>query len=41
MEKRDSQLEQGQHIKQTRGLFANATQVWLAVDHNTSITSGK
>ena len=41
MEKGNSQLEHGQPMEQTRGLFARATQVWLAVNHNTSITSGE
>ena len=27
-------------MEQTRGFFACATQVWLAVNHNTSVTSG-
>ena len=28
-------------MEQTRGLFSRATQVWLAVNHNTSVTSGE
>ena len=28
-------------MEQTRCLFARATQIWLAVNHNTSITSGE
>ena len=35
MEKRNSQLELGQPMEQTRSLFAHATQVWLAVNHTT------
>ena len=44
MEKRNSQLEHGQPMEQTNGLFSTETQVWLAVihhDHSTSITSGE
>ena len=41
MEKRNSQLEQGQPKEQTKALFAGATQVWLAVNHNTSYTYGE
>ena len=41
MEKRNSQLEHGQPKEQTRGSFAHATQVSLAVNYNTSITSGE
>ena len=37
MEKLNSQLEHGQPMEQTR----HATQVWLAVNNNTSITSGE
>ena len=37
MKKRNSQCEQGQPI----ACFARATQVWLAVNHNISVTSGK
>ena len=40
MEKGNSQLEHGQPMEQTRCCFARATQVLLAVNHNTSITSG-
>ena len=40
MEKRNSQCEDRQPMEQTRGLFACATQVLLAVNHNTSVTSG-
>ena len=35
MEKRNSQLEHGQQ----ETCFACVTRVWLAVNHNTSITS--
>ena len=38
MEKRNSQLEHGQ---QQEACFARVTQVWLAVNYNTSITSGE
>ena len=41
MENRNSQCEHGQPMEQTRGFFANATQVWLTVNNNTSVTSGK
>ena len=42
MEMRKSQLEHGQPIReQIRGLFARATQVLLAVNHNTSTTVGE
>ena len=42
MEKQNSQLEHtdSQWGKQ-EACFACATQVWLAVNHNTSITSGE
>ena len=40
MEKRNSQLEHGQPMEQTRSCFARATRVWLAVNYNTSVTSG-
>ena len=39
MEKQNSQLEHGQPMEQTRGCFLRETQVWLAVNHITSITS--
>ena len=35
MEKRNSQCEHRQPMEQTRACFARATQVWLAVNHNT------
>ena len=38
MEKGNSQLEQGQQIE---AFFARATQVWLAVNHNTIVISGE
>ena len=41
MEKRNSQLEHGQPKEQQEACFARATQMWLAVNHNTSITSGE
>ena len=41
MEKRNSQLEHGQSMEQTSGLFCIATEVCLAVNHSTSITSGE
>ena len=41
MEKRNSQLEHGQSLEQQEACFARATPVWLAVNHNTSITSGE
>ena len=40
-EKRKSQCEWGQPMKQTQGLFACPNQVWLAVNHNISATSGQ
>ena len=39
MEKRNSQLEHGHPIEQTRGFFARVTQVWLAVNNKTGIIS--
>ena len=41
MEKRNSQLEQGQPMEQQEACFAHVTRVWLAVNHNTSVTSGE
>ena len=41
MEKRNCQLEHGQLMEQTSDMFALATQVWLAVSHNTSIDSAE
>ena len=39
MEKRNRQLEHGQQWSKQEACFANAIQVWLAVNHNTSISS--
>ena len=41
MEKRNSQLELGQQWSKQEACFAHATQVWLAVNHNTIIASGE
>ena len=42
MEERNSQCEHEQPMEQLRSLFlTRATQVGLAVNHNTSISSGK
>ena len=41
MEKQNSQLEHGQPMEKQEACFTRATQGWLAVNHNTSITSGK
>ena len=41
MEKRNGQCEHVQPMEQARACFACVTQVWLAVDHNTSVTSGE
>ena len=41
MEKWNSQLEHGQPMEQKETCFACARQAWLAVNHNTSITSGE
>ena len=41
-EKRNSQCERGQAMeKKEEACFARATQVWLAVNHNTGVTSGE
>ena len=40
-EKWNSQCEHGQPIEQQEACFARATQVWLDVNHNTSVKSGK
>ena len=37
MEKRNSQLEHGNQWSKQEACFARATQVWLAVNHNTSV----
>ena len=39
MEKQSSQLEHGQPIEQHEACYAHVTRVWLAVNHNSSITS--
>ena len=41
MEKRNSKCEHGHPMEQKEACFARATQVWLAVNHNNSITSGE
>ena len=41
MEKRNSQYEHVQQWSKQEACFARATQVWLAVNHNTSVTSGE
>ena len=43
MEKRNSQLEYGQPMETGETCFALATRsrVWLAVNNNTSMTSGE
>ena len=41
MEKWNSQCEQGSQWSKQEACFACAIQVWLAVNHNTSVTSGK
>ena len=41
MEKRNSQLEQDSQWSKEEACFARATRVWLAVNNNTSITSGE
>ena len=40
-EKRNRHCEHGQPMEQTRCLFCMRTQVWLAVNHNISVTSGE
>ena len=40
MEKRNNQCEQPMKLQQ-EACFASANQVWLAVNHNTSVTSGE
>ena len=39
--KRNSQREQGHPIEQTRSVFCTCDWVWLAINLNTSITSGE
>ena len=41
MEKQNSQFEHGQPMEHKEACFACASQVWLAVNYNTSVTSGK
>ena len=41
MEKLNSHLEHGQPMEQKEACFACATQVWLAVNLNISVTSGE
>ena len=41
MEKRKSQLVHGHPMDEQEACFACATQVWFAVNHNTSVTSGE
>ena len=40
MVKRNSQIEHDSQWSKHKACFACATQLWLAVNHNTSITSG-
>ena len=39
MERLNCQLEQGSHWSKQEACISHATQVWLAINHNTSITS--
>ena len=41
MEKRNSQRLHRPAMEQTTGLFRMCASVWYAVNHNTSVTSGK
>ena len=41
MEKRNSQLEHGQPMGKQEACFARETRLWLAANHNTSVTSGE
>ena len=41
MEKQNSQLEHDWQWSKQEACFARATQVWLTVSFNTSVTSGK
>ena len=41
MEKRNSQLEHDSQWSIEEACFPCATQVWLAVNNNNSVTSGK
>ena len=40
-EKRNGQCEHGQPTVQQESCSASMTQVWLAVNHNTSVTPGE
>ena len=41
MEKWNSQLEQDSQWSKKEACFVRATQAWLAVNHNASVTSGE
>ena len=41
MEKLNSQCEHDSQWSNIEARFARATRVWLAVNHNTSVTSGE
>ena len=41
MEKRSTQCKHGQPMEQEKACFACVAQVRLAVNHNTSVTSGE
>ena len=41
MEVQNSKRDPGQPMEQKKACFARATQVWIAVNHNTSVISGK
>ena len=41
MEKAEQRVRTRTANGANRSLFARATQVWLAVNHNTSVTSGE
>ena len=41
MEKRNSQCEYGNQWCKQEVCFAHANQVWLAVNHSISVTSGE
>ena len=41
MEKRNSKLEHDPQWSKPEACFAHATQMWLTINHNTSITSGE
>ena len=40
-EERNSQREQGRQWSKQEACFARETRVWLAIKHNTSVTSGE